>query len=189
MVRVSRRVGWDADRLATDPGRCCERRQRRSADASTQAARAARRRCERRGDAAGSGPARERESADGRVFLDRATTRPSRACKLRSARKRAPRSPCSRGLRPPPERSWRTVARGVRRRTRDVAPAGELRREQPGTTDAVARLSAPAEPRGQTLRFHPFTSKRFHVLFNSLFRVLLQLSLKVLVCYRSRAGI
>ena len=137
-------------------------------------------------------PARDppkRESADGRVFLDRATTRPSRACKLRSARKRTPQSPCSRGLRPPPERSWRTVARGVRRRTRDVAPAGELRREQPGTTNAVARLSAPAEPRGQTLRFHPFTSKRFHVLFNSLFRVLLQLSLKVLVCYRSRAGI
>ena len=56
------------------------------------------------------------------------------------------------------------------RKVRPAATAdrgtGPKIREHP--TTIVRRV----ESRAETLRFHPFTSKRFHVLLNSLFKVL-----------------
>ncbi len=48
-------------------------------------------------------------------------------------------------------------------------PAAAPVREDPETTTTHARR---AEFHGPTLRSHPFTSERFHVLLNSLFKVL-----------------
>ena len=41
-----------------------------------------------------------------------------------------------------------------------------------GSRTALPRTARRAEFRGPTLRIHPFTSGRFHVLLNSLFKVL-----------------
>ena len=74
----------------------------------------------------------------------------------------------SRVFRPPGNRSWR-CARG--KCTRRDAPAGEPVRKRDPETPPTARRRL-VEFHEPNLRIHPFASRRFHVLLNSLFKVL-----------------
>ncbi len=71
-----------------------------------------------------------------------------------------------RALRPPENRSWRSP-RGKCARRRAAA-----RRAGPTDPDTSGNGRRRVEFRGRTLWSHPFASKRFHVLLNSLFKVL-----------------
>ena len=77
------------------------------------------------------------------------------------------RSHLPRGLQAPREPVVALSPRKVRRSTAGREPGPSLRIGAP--TPATER---PVEFHGQTLWSHPFASKRFHVLLNSLFKVL-----------------
>ncbi len=155
LVRVSRRVGWGADRIATDPTHWL-----------------------------GTNPVLDRPRSES------------------TARQSSPVERAEEARRPQPRRAiprpdGRPTERGAITPTADAA--GHLPRLLLTATEPVVALSprkvhpptaathqrqseriwhpdAPpnrkVEFRGSTLRSHPFTSKRFHVLLNSLFKVL-----------------
>ena len=74
------------------------------------------------------------------------------------------------GFREPENRSWRSPRRKC------TGPWGPSTATAvgsfPSPSPAAARPWTPAEFRGSTLWFHSFASIRFHVLLNSLFKVL-----------------
>ena len=156
LVRVSRRVGWVADRFATDPRRprltspyqARGPRPLRSSETRVERARTARGRRTRQASSV-----RRRVHLDGLYALGAPEDPPSHlAAGLLTATEpvvalRAGESaPC-------------------RRRARQ--PAGsETDPCQPAATERWAEFP------GRTLRIHPFASMRFHVLLNSLFKVL-----------------
>ena len=157
LVRVSRRVGWNADRLATDPD---------ARPASPVRSRGSGRRARglpgpRQSNSPGEPgglEARGRPSAPGRLA--------EAGCNSRRARRPLtfPSPACSR----PRSRSWRSARGKCTRRGPARRPARVPR--DPGTRQP--RAARRAEFRRPTLRIHPFTSGRFHVLLNSLFKVL-----------------
>ena len=73
------------------------------------------------------------------------------------------------GLRRPGNRSWRS-SRGKCTDWTAAGPPG--RNTQRARRHRRTAPTASAEFRGSTLWSHPFASKRFHVLLNSLFKVL-----------------
>lgn len=150
LVRVSRRVGWRADRFATDPK--CPVHPSRSPSAlsehckqSTQFDRTAR-----------------AEGRQARQFLGPSTSQRG-ASITPSPKTRLPSAPAS-----------------DRRRTgRGALPEESAHTGSGRTTSRSLRIQIPqsaarrqVEFLGPTLRIHPFASKRFHVLLNSLFKVL-----------------
>ena len=154
LVRVSRRVGWRADRFATDPvpagpthGPSREAVGRHGCPVSAS-------RTSQEGEAAhaGGGSSVPRADRDRRGYT--------------SARRSA-RLPSS----PPSDRP---------RTGRGALPAESAHGRHASRAGRVLTISYPtdgraafrAEFRGPTLRIHPFTSRRFHVLLNSLFKVL-----------------
>ena len=155
LVRVSRRVGQVAGRFATDP--------RRDAGPS--------RRCDRavRGHWNQSPRVERNHTTGGRrrsatVFLGPQTGRRSPGLYAPAPRRRSPCPGVSRrrrtGRGAPPAESTAAARRTGRRRapTRDARPAPSPRRR--------------TESDGRTIRSSPFASRRFHVLLNSLFKVL-----------------
>ena len=159
LVRVSRRVGWATDRFATDPrtdGRGETPVRSRSSRRALRAVLASR-------------TSTPDESARAPAGLDSSVPRPantSRGYNTRPPKRQATFPP---GLRRPENRSWRS-ARGkctpvARRRHPERSP--ERDDNNPRATGTTK-----AEFRGSTMRPHPFTSVRFHVLLNSLFKVL-----------------
>ena len=111
---------------------------------------------------------RERPRRRRRLLGPRAD-RDGRGCNSEQAEAEA-RLPSSPPSDRPENRSWRS-ARGKCTRSADVPrPPGECTKciSDPARAPKAFR----AEFRGPTLRIHPFTSRRFHVLLNSLFKVL-----------------
>jgi hypothetical protein len=153
LVRVSRRVGWRADRCATDPV-----------------------------PAGPPGPSKEavgrhgcpvpasrtpRESQAAYAGGGSSVPRADRVRRAYNSERRGAHLPCS----PPSDRP---------RTGRGALPAESAHGCRP-TRQGESPIRSPtprratgfrAESRGPTLRIHPFTSRRFHVLLNSLFKVL-----------------
>ena len=165
LVRVSRRVGWGANRFATDPGR----RYGRDPHART---------AERSGRT-GDSPSKS-GSPNGRGTRA-LTRRPARRCS--SVTQPANTFPvCNTGPGASPGQLPSGEASGGRGNRSWRSPRGKCTdgtaAATPGTHALRAcrrRRTAPtptAEFRGSTLWSHPFASKRFHVLLNSLFKVL-----------------
>ena len=152
LVRVSRRVGWRADRFATDPVPAGPPRPSKeavgrhgcpvSASRTSQESEAA---------YAGGGSSVPRRIGSGEAITVAAEAPTYLPRRLLTAREPV-------------------VALCLRK----VHTAG--RRRAPGECDHISDPThAPAfraESRRPTLRIHPFTSRRFHVLLNSLFKVL-----------------
>ena len=155
LVRVSRRVGWRADRFATDPvptGPPCP---------SQEAV--ARHGC----PVSSSRTSRESKAA----YADGGSSAP-RWIGTGKAITVSPEGPTYL-----PRRLLTTREPVVALCPRKVHTAGQ-RRAPGGSVQIPCPTHAPAiraEFRGPTMRIHPFTSKRFHVLLNSLFKVLFNL--------------
>jgi hypothetical protein len=155
LVRVSRRVGQVTDRFATDPEPTP--RVPRSPSARGQRALTT--------VPAGRTDARNRGIATGRVSLPRSTDGPTPPGSVTP-------KPCGIGH----------LSRGAsdRRRTgRGVPPAESAPVDRPISAAALLADATASEPNGRrtesdgrTLRSSPFASERFHVLLNSLFKVL-----------------
>ena len=158
LVRVSRRVGRGADRFATDPGRRsgAGRSRTRGGRDALHAVRPYR--TPREGQPArASWRARLRvPRPSGRPTPPRAVTLPAEARSHLPEGLVAAREPVvalsPRKVRPP------TAVDPPAPSSRIGGPAGAARRR--------------VEFRGSTLRSRPFASERFHVLLNSLFKVL-----------------
>ncbi len=162
LVRVSRRVGWGADKPARDPLRhggipphAIGRQSARTEDSPRQSGRPTGRGSRvvegsssaRRRGGPRHAPKRPRPPPRGRSgsYLDQTASRRLRAGPGLSRGKCAPVRPGDDGAPAPMKGS-----------------KGNTRRPD------VRRLNST----GRKLRSHPFTSKRFHVLLNSLFKVL-----------------
>ena len=154
LVRVSRRVGQVTDRFATDP----------EPAAGPRAA--------ARPRSAGTGDSPRR--SNGR-------TRPRYRDRPRSSLPRSAGGPMPpESVTPNPKERPPSSGASDRRRTgRGAPPAGSAPAIAANTraaplADATTRATRrpPVESGGQTLRSSPFASKRFHVLLNSLFKVL-----------------
>lgn len=153
LVRVSRRVGWSTDRFATDPRRHgltltdSRRRSQRTASSPPQSS-----------ERAGQGALRH-----GKRPRSRSKSAPM-GC---NSGRRNGRSPSHRASDCTQNRTWHSTRR-------------KCTRLMPGRREArsVRILTAPQSPTvraefpGPTMRIHPFDSIRFHVLLNSLFKVL-----------------
>ena len=127
-----------------------------SADPSTRSERTA----------SSASPVERRQSADGR--WDAANprsrnSRPGRAITLPPKRKSPSRLACDR-----PKTGRGTLPEESALAEDSRTPGGSL--QIPIPTSAVWKRQV--EFPGSTLRIHPFTSKQFHVLLNSLFKVL-----------------
>ena len=155
LVRVSRRVGQVTDRFATDP--------EPAADPAT----AARSRLAGTDDS----PRRSNERTEPRC-RDRPRSQSS-SVRRRANASRVYNTETSRNRAPFPGTS-------DRRRTGRGAPLAESAPVDGATTDVALLADATppgarrrlVESDGRTLRSSPFASKRFHVLLNSLFKVL-----------------
>ena len=153
LVRVSRRVGWSTDRFATDPKHPeltqsdAHRRSRRTASSSPQSSERA-------------GPGARRHGKHPR-------SRSRSAPEGYNSGRRGGRSPSHRASDCAQNRTWHSTWRKCTRRV----PSGRGAR-------SVRILTTPQSPTvraefpGPTMRIHPFDSIRFHVLLNSLFKVL-----------------
>ncbi|KAL8596061.1 hypothetical protein ACOMHN_021101 [Nucella lapillus] len=155
LVRVSRRVGWRADRFATDPVPAGPTH--RTVQGSGRQTRLPSL-CQSNIPGGRGGPSRRRllgprgRIGTGEAIPARAEARTYHPRRLLTAREPVvalcPRKVHTADARPETGRVLRSPTR------RPVAAAFR------------------AEFRGPTLRIHPFTSRRFHVLLNSLFKVL-----------------
>ena len=103
---------------------------------------------------------------DAASVLDPATSPPRRPVTLGPGEGRATLPP---GSSPPQNRSWHSTAEKVHPASRERLPGTGSRQGIPGSRRAA---SGRAEFPASTLRIHPFDSMRFHVLLNSLFKVL-----------------
>ena len=155
LVRVSRRVGQVTDRFATDPE-----------------------------PAAGSGTAERPQSpgtgdsprkSNGRT-RPRYRDRPRSRCLPRSAGGRTPPESITPNPKERPPSSGASRRRRTGRGAPPVgsAPVGSASTRAAPLADATTREThrRRVESGGRTLRSSPFASKRFHVLLNSLFKVL-----------------
>lgn len=191
LVRVSRRVGWGADRFATDLGRSPRARSRQRSGAHA-VGRAPTRGRSAPGDAPRSGgsgllenlpaspPTRGVRARSGPVFLGLAAAGTSAGCKLPAVERASKGAPRRAG---PPSRTAsrrRETGRGALPAEITPFPAGS-RPRRPSPTPAKepnvrppspSRCRARAESRESTARSHPFACERFHVLLNSLSKVL-----------------
>jgi hypothetical protein len=161
LVRVSRRVGWGADRFATDPERHRERTgsgRGRVASPALQAVPSTTARRWPGARAPGRGLARQFLGREQRAYGQAGCTGARRH--LPSCRPSGLRA-TGRGA-PSPESAPARLGSGAGGRV----PIGV--REIP----RLPQCGGPVEYRGGTLRSHPFAYKRFHVLLNSLFKVL-----------------
>ena len=156
LVRVSRRVGWKADKFATDP--------KRKAPAGPTS----------RGRAVGGHgcpvptsrtPPEGRAATKANAVVPRSQSGwPHGAITARTKSSRLPsprasnRLETGRGALP-----VESAHGGARREAADGSR---------GSRTATPRAARRAEFHGPTLRIHPFTTERFHVLLNSLFKVL-----------------
>ena len=156
LVRVSRRVGWKADKFATDP-------ERKAPAGPTSRGRAVgghgcpvpTSRTPPEGRAATKADAVVPRSQSG--WPHGAITARTRSSRLPSPRA-SNRLETGRGALP-----VESAHGGARRGAADGSR---------GSRTATPRAARRAEFHGPTLRIHPFTSERFHVLLNSLFKVL-----------------
>ena len=157
LVRVSRRVGWSTDRFATDP-----RRRGRSSLNCRDAVSRDRKRCTQSRQ-----PPHGPRPAGAALFRPR----PDDASIAPGYNTRRPRG----RLATFPADSWPPSSRSWLSHPEKVHPSRRSGRPRPTfdgwRTRACAR-SRRAEFPGTTLRVHPFASMRFHVLLNSLFKVL-----------------
>ena len=154
LVRVSRRVGWRADRFATDPVPA------RPTPSIPESGRQARLPSPCQSNSLGERGGRDRRRLLGPLRADR----DRRGCNSADRGRHLPSSP-------PSDRPG--TGRGALPAESAHGPpaSGDGR----VVSDLVTPPRAPAyraEFRGPTLRIHPFTSRRFHVLLNSLFKVL-----------------
>ena len=169
LVRVSRRVGWGANRFATDPrdARVRERSPRpdgRAVRAHCLPVRPSRTHRTRQGTRA----LQWRLAPQLGIPRSPGRPAPSRAITLPDARWTGSYLP--ERLRQPGNRSWRSP-----RRKCTGPGASETGRGRKRTSASQSPAPPPGEPaefRGSTLWSHPFASMRFHVLLNSLFKVL-----------------
>ena len=156
LVRVSRRVGWRADRDATDPWLLL------GPDLNDAAGGRGALRAVHPGRTDGAGQAGR---ARGRERRCASVVRPTNASRDSNTRPGA--GHLSRGI---------AAARQpvVALSPRKVRPSGGGRPRSRTNGSGAPRTPLPGrvEFPGQTLRFHPFASERFHVLLNSLFKVL-----------------
>ena len=132
-----------------------------------------RKRPARSGRAASSAsPVERRPRAEGTLsrgtVLGLGTSRPGRAVNS-SRRPKAGQVTFSAGFWPPQNRSRRSTRGKCARRRQPDSRASAYASRCPASPPHQARQ---AEFPGPTLRIHPFTSRRFHVLLNSLFKVL-----------------
>ncbi len=155
LVRVSRRVGQVTGRFATDP--------RRDAGPSRRCGRAVRGHWNQ-------SPRVERDNTTGgrrrsaTVFLGPPTGRrsPGLYAPAHEAKVTLPGS-----FSPPTNRSWRSARRKYGRRTTNGRRRAPTRDARPAPSPHRR-----TESDGRTIRSFPFASRRFHVLLNSLFKVL-----------------
>ncbi|XP_037553016.1 translation initiation factor IF-2-like [Nematolebias whitei] len=186
LVRVSRRVGWVAD-IAADLLRAGKRGPvpalaARRGRVALRTVRPGRR--PRRGRGGPVPPAPERGGRAQRGTWSAAPgsgeVRARGRCRARGRSREPPSSPDP--SRPTQSRSRRTAAEEMRpagsgrRGGRSPRPGGQ------GGSSAAARpsLLAGLNPPGGLRGPHPFTSQRFHVLLNSLFKVLFNFPLRYL---------
>ena len=157
LVRVSRRVGWRADRFATDPGRQLGKHPHRNHTGKD-------RHCKAVPAPTAAAGHRVTGIECGRGLVPRSPSWPMQKAGYNTPHRSAELPSCqaSDSQRTGRGAPSRPSARGQTFRSRPV-----LRSVYP-TTVPPALVEWP----GRTLRFHPFTSKRFHVLLNSLFKVL-----------------
>ena len=150
LVRVSRRVGWRADRFATDPK--CPVHPSRSSSAL-------------------------REHCKQSTQFDRTTRAEGRRARQSLG---LPKSRRGAAITPLPKKWSPYAPASDRRKTgRSALPEESAQTGGSRTTGRSLRIQVPpfaarrqVEFPGPTLRIHPFASKRFHVLLNSLFKVL-----------------
>ena len=152
LVRVSRRVGWRADRFATDPLLTGPPRPSKEAVARHGCPVSSSRTSQESEAAYASGGS----SAPKRIRTGEAITVSAEAPTYLPRRLLTAREPVV-ALCP------RKVHTADRRRTQ---------RESVQIPCSAHAPAIRAEFREPTMRIHPFTSKRFHVLLNSLFKVL-----------------
>ena len=153
LVRVSRRVGWRADRFATDPVPAGPPRPSKkavgrhgcpvSASRTSQEGKAA---------SADGGSSVPKRIGTGKAIPARAEAHAYHPRRLLTAREPVV-ALCPR----------KVHTAGARSR------GGRVDKDPRPTR---GRATCRAEFRGPTMRIHPFTSRRFHVLLNSLFKVL-----------------
>jgi hypothetical protein len=162
LVRVSRRVGWSTDRFATDPSQFPPGRRTGRPRAAVSA------HCEqwrRKSIGRGSHPGPRGAAA---------SSAPKRTCPPRPAvtlaDERSPRVTFRAGApgRPGAGRGPRPGESAPCDRRAGAAAWSDRIHRVPGADAVAAGLNSP----GRTLRVHPFTSVRFHVLLNSPFKVL-----------------
>ena len=156
LVRVSRRVGWKADKFTTDP-------ERKTPACPTS----------RRGAVGGHGcpvpasrtPPESREAAKANAVVPRSQSGwPHGAITARAET----HAYLPRGLLAAPKPVVALCPWKVHTAEPGEATRSSHEDPEPRTPQAARR----AEFHGLTLRIHPFTSERFHVLLNSLFKVL-----------------
>ena len=162
LVRVSRRVGWETDRFATDPmSETRERPNPRDAGGRRALRAVLNSRTHAPSQASPAKADHEQKSS---------VTRPANASQGYNTRANEGTSYLPRGLltaqQPVVALSPRKVHRPKQRKRTQQA---DLPKE---TSQARAPPLRQAEFRGSTMRSHPFASIRFHVLLNSLFKVL-----------------
>ena len=153
LVRVSRRVGWNADRYATDPvpPRLAEQVERSGRQARLPSP------CQ-------SNSPRKPGSRRRRSFLGPSGGPPREAV--------TERAEAHTYLPPRLLTAPEPIVALCPRKVHTAEPGATAR---PGPRDPEPhqpQTARRAEFRGPTLRIHPFTSERFHVLLNSLFKVL-----------------
>ena len=157
LVRVSRRVGWKADKLTTDP-----ERKTPTCPTSRRGA-VGRHGCPVSASRDSPGRPESRKGRRGRASVPERPAPRGYNSARRSARLPSPRA-CGRpetGRGAPPVES---AHGGARLRWHG--------RVTEGSRTAPPRTARRAEFHELTLRIHPFTSERLHVLLNSLFKVL-----------------
>ena len=153
MVRVSRRVGWRADRFATDPVLAGPPQSVPGSGRQTRLPSL----CQSNIPGGRGGP-RQRRLLGPRAGRDRrGYTGARRGARLPS---------------PPPSDRPRTGRGALPAESAHGRRASRHRESLAISDPAGGRAAFRAEFRGPTLRIHPFTSRRFHVLLNSLFKVL-----------------
>ena len=115
-------------------------------------------------------PSPPREEAGSATGFPRSPGRPAPSRSITLPDARWPGSHLPERLRQPGNRSWRSP-----RRKCTGPGASETGRGRKRTSASQSPAPPPGEPaefRGSTLWSHPFASMRFHVLLNSLFKVL-----------------
>ena len=156
LVRVSRRVGWKADKFATDP-------QRKAPAGPTSRGRAV--------GGHGCPVPTSRTPPEGRA----ATKADAVVPRSQSGWPHGAITARARGSRLPSPRASNRLETGRGALPVESAHGGARRSAADGSRGsrtAAPRAARRAEFHGPTLPIHPFTSERFHVLLNSLFKVL-----------------